>query len=82
MSDQNFIDKFYKDNGPCCAGCDWWRWYNSVLGECTKSAPVSAEERHAMLNMEFCSMQLGAGHILTRRDHLCGDFIDSPITNE
>ena len=30
---QAIVDKFYLDNGPCCAGCDWWRWHNSVAGE-------------------------------------------------
>lgn len=79
MSDieQRIIDKFYKDNGRCCAGCDWWRWHNSVVGDCTKSAPVSAEERYSMIGITSYSLQLEAGHILTKRDHSCGDFIDT-----
>lgn len=74
---QSRVDKFYKDNGPCCAGCDNWKWHNSLVGDCMKSAPVSAEERHNMLGIESCSLQLSAGHILTKRDHFCGEFIDT-----
>lgn len=70
------VDEFYAKNGPCCAGCDWWRYHNAVLGECIKSAPVSAEERHAMLGIQSCSLPAKAGHILTPRDHFCGDFKD------
>lgn len=66
--------KFAKDNAPCCAGCDWWRWIGSSLGECIKSAPVSGSERIAMLGMTGCSLPLEAGHVLTPRDHYCGDF--------
>lgn len=74
---QNIIDKYYKKNGPCCAGCDWWRWHNSVVGECHKNAPVSANERHSMLGINSLSARGDAGHILTKREHICGDFIDT-----
>ena len=74
---QKFVDSFYRQNGPCCAGCDHWQWHNSAVGDCTKSAPVSASERHSMLGMQSCSTELKAGHILTKRDHVCGDFIDT-----
>lgn len=70
------VDAFYAKHGPCCAGCDWWRFHNSLVGECIKSAPVSANERTAMLGITGVSMDIGAGHILTKRDHLCGDFSD------
>lgn len=76
------VDKFYQENGPCCAGCDNWRYINSVVGECIKSAPVSESERTSMLGMESCSMTAGAGHILTQRDHLCGGFVDTGGENE
>jgi hypothetical protein len=29
-----------------------------------------------MLNIEKCSMSLPVGHIVTSRDHICGDFKD------
>lgn len=29
-----------------------------------------------MLGMEGCSIALPAGHVLTLRDHVCGDFKD------
>jgi len=77
MTKQKYVDHFYKKNGPCCAGCDWWRYHNSSIGECTKSAPVSASERLSMIGIESLSGDIGAGHILTKRDHLCGDFVDT-----
>lgn len=76
MNTRQAVDKFYKENGDCWAGCDWWRYYKSVLGECTKSAPVSSGDRVAMLGAKF-NFDPGAGHIVTPRNHVCGDFIDS-----
>ena len=81
MSDtQNLVDKFYQvtmEGRPCCAGCDSWEWINSVVGDCKKSAPVSAEQRMSMLSMHGLSIRADAGHILTKRDHSCGEFSDS-----
>lgn len=74
---QEAIDAFYHAHGRCCAGCDWWRWLNSLAGECTRSAPVSGEQRFAMLGIHGASLRVGAGHVLTRRDHLCGEFRDN-----
>lgn len=76
VSVQEFIDRFYFQHGPCCAGCDWWHSINSLAGECWRSAPVSGAERIAMLGISGTSMPLPAGHVLTRRDHICGDFKD------
>lgn len=76
---QQACDRFYAAHGPCCAGCDWWVHINSVLGECRRSAPVSAEERYSMANLDWHTFRLqkkDAGHILTNRDHHCGDFKD------
>jgi len=73
---QEAIDRFYWSHGPCCAGCDWWRHFNSLVGECLKSAPVSALERMAMIGGMGFSINIGAGHIMTKRDHHCGDFKD------
>lgn len=75
---QEHIDTFYFAHGKCCAGCDWWRHINSLAGECTRSAPVGARERVAMLGTDWISMQLSkvAGHVLTRREHVCGEFKD------
>lgn len=73
---QERLDRFYFENGPCCAGCDWWRALNSVAGECTRSAPVSGEQRFAMLGIHGASISLSAGQILTKLDHRCGDFKD------
>lgn len=76
VSEQEAIDTFYWDNGPCCAGCDWWRSFNTRVGECLKSAPVSGQERFAMTGMSRPTMAVGAGHVATMREHHCGDFKD------
>jgi hypothetical protein len=73
---QEFVDTFYHAHGKCCAGCDWWRYMNSTAGECTKSAPVLEGDRVGMLGMTGGSLEIGAGHVLTRREHVCGDFKD------
>lgn len=73
---QKIIDAYYVKHGPCCAGCDWWRWYGALVGECTKTVPVAGEERVAMLGMTGVSMPVGAGHIMTLRSHVCGQFRD------
>lgn len=74
---EQLLDDFYLATGQCCAGCDWWRWLNSLIGECTKSAPVSGTDRTEMLGITGCSLPVGTGHVLTRRDHHCGDFVDT-----
>ena len=74
---QEAVDTFYWQHGPCCAGCDWWQHINSVCGECTKSSPVAGHERTAMLGLKFSSICPGAGHVMTNREHRCGEFMDS-----
>lgn len=74
---QRCIDAFYMKHGPCCAGCDWWRAHNSVAGDCLASAPVSGAERIGMLGITGTSLPLSAGHVMTKRDHHCGSFVDS-----
>lgn len=76
---QETADKFYVTHGPCCAGCDWWHSASSVIGECHRSAPVSAEQRHRMVAPMWNTINFGKsepGHLLTRREHRCGDFKD------
>jgi len=76
---QAVVDEFYRKHGPCCAGCDWWRWHNSVAGECTRTAPVSGDVRFAMLGIVNSSLATDAGHVMTPRDHVCGEFKDEPV---
>ena len=76
IQDQEFIDRFYWEHANCCAGCDHWRPHNSLVGECTRSAMVSGEDRLAALGIVNQSMPVGAGHVATRRDHVCGAFVD------
>lgn len=78
---QNAIDSFYLNHGDCCAGCDHWRWFNSVTGECIRAAPVSGSERLGLISVSSVSVNIEAGHIMTNRDHVCGDFFDSEKTN-
>ena len=74
---QEAVDTFYWSHGPCCSGCDHWQHYNSVCGDCTKSAPVAGHERLAMLGLHSPSLCPGAGHVMTNRAHRCGYFVDS-----
>lgn len=76
-SKREFVDRFYMKHGPCCAGCDWWHFHNALVGECHRTAPVSGIERVSMLGITGSSLPPGSGHILTRRDHHCGEFADT-----
>lgn len=76
---QEMADRFYVTHGPCCAGCDWWHSDSALIGECRRSAPVSAEHRHRMVAPMWNTITFGAsepGHLVTRREHRCGDFQD------
>lgn len=73
---QEVLDTFYFRNGPCCAGCDWWRSLSSLVGECHRSAMVSGEDRMLALDISSSSLAFGAGHAITRRAHHCGEFKD------
>jgi hypothetical protein len=72
---QESLDTFYWRNGPCCAGCDWWRSISALIGDCTRSAPVSGHERTSMLGIRS-SHKFDAGHVVTKRGHHCGEFKD------
>lgn len=74
---QALLDKFYQEHGPCCAGCDWWRWHDAVAGECIRTVPVPGHERLGMLGIQWTSQPVPAGHIMTPREHYCGEFFDS-----
>jgi hypothetical protein len=74
---QASIDAFYQKNGPCCAGCDWWRWLNAVCGECIRHAPDPSHNAIEMLGITYTSLPKVSA-MLTLRDHYCGDFEDTP----
>jgi len=76
MDRQEVLDRFYFSRGPCCAGCDWWHSLSSLVGDCTKAAPVPSAERWDMLGIDWCSLRPGSGHVVTPREHVCGDFKD------
>lgn len=73
---QEWVDRFYVQHGPCCAGCDWWRSINTLVGECHRSTPVDGQQRETMLGIKSCSLPLEAGHIFTPLHHHCGEFRD------
>lgn len=76
MTDWQFeSDKFYWENGRCCAGCDYWL-SEGFIGQCTKSALVAAKDRTALINLENLTLDIGGGHIFTPRDYVCGNFKD------
>jgi hypothetical protein len=77
MDMRQLIDEYGAINDPCCAGCDSWRWHNSVVGECIKSAILSGRERYEMIGMYNISGGAEAGHALTKREHSCGLFSDN-----
>lgn len=74
---QALLDEFYHRTGPCCAGCDWWRSLNSRAGECLRTPMVASAERAVPLGITGASLNIGAGHVLTPREHVCGEFKDS-----
>jgi hypothetical protein len=76
-SSQEWVDRFYMANEACCAGCDYWERHNSLVGDCKRSAPVSGIERVSMLGINGSSLPPESGHILTRREHHCGEFKDT-----
>jgi hypothetical protein len=74
---QESVDRFYWSRGKCCAGCDWWRHLDSVAGECIRTAPVSGHARLSLIGITTASAHVGAGHIITPREHVCGEFSDA-----
>lgn len=75
-TEQENIDRFYWAHGPCCAGCDWWESINVLAGKCTRRAPVRGRDRWGLIAICGCSLDSGPGHIVTPREHRCGDFKD------
>lgn len=74
---QESVDRFYFQRGrPCCAGCDWWQSLSPLVGNCTKSKIVSGKERGDMLGIDKCSLRIKAGHAVTDRAYVCGQFKD------
>lgn len=75
---QECNDRFYWKHGPCCAGCEHWRFGLFIgIGECRKAAPVSGRERGDLLGISGVSARIPGGHPLTFRAHHCGDFQDN-----
>lgn len=74
---QGHVDAFYAKHGPCCAGCDFWRWINTGVGECVRLPPNQSHDAASGLGMHGVSLPVSSSN-LTRRDHLCGEFKDTP----
>lgn len=75
--EQMRADSFYMANGSCCSGCDHWRGMGGTIGECTNSKIISSKDRLRFLGWRNCTLDIGAGHAITRRDYVCGQFKDS-----
>jgi hypothetical protein len=74
---QDYVDAYADKHGPCCAGCDFWRWINTGVGECIRHAPDPSHDAAGGLGVNACSLP-PSSTMLTRRDHWCGDFEDTP----
>ena len=74
--ESELIDSFYVKHGPCCAGCDWWQYANTVAGQCIRHAPVSRVDSLSASGLNFAHSPSDSGHPMTVRDHYCGDFKD------
>jgi hypothetical protein len=75
MGAQEKIDSYYHAHGPCCAGCDFWRWINSRVGECVRMPPNQSHDAAAALGMLGSSLRSTSN--LTTREHWCGEFRDT-----
>lgn len=64
------------DNGKCCAGCDHWHTDEGIIGTCHNSKIIPDKERAAMLGMQNLTLDIGAGHAITPREHVCNNFKD------
>lgn len=73
---QEFLDRFYWQNGSCCAGCDWWHSISPKKGECHRAPIVSGNDRMLAMDITSCSLPFGSGHPITDLDHVCGEFKD------
>ncbi len=73
---QEVLDTFYHQQGPCCAGCDWWRSISAFVGECHRTAMASGHDRMIALGIDYSSRAFGAGHVITKREHVFGEFKD------
>lgn len=82
MEEDRLVVEFYKKNGPCCAGCDHWRYFSANLGECEKSNIMSMEDRLSILGITHWTGPGEAGKALTERGYHCGNFIDSGLREE
>ena len=71
---EHYLRIFADANPKSCAACEYWRYENSLAGQCIKSAPVPSADRVELLGFSSISVHYGAGHVFTPRDHYCGDF--------
>lgn len=79
MQEDELVIQFYKENGPCCSGCDHWRYFNNVIGECQKSNLMGMSDRLSILGITHWTGPREAGKALTERGYYCESFIDSDL---
>lgn len=73
---QESMDRFYWENGKCCAGCDHWHCEQGHTGQCTAAPPVSGEQVIKSLGLRGCSYVPPPDHPYTKMDFVCGAFKD------
>ena len=73
---QAICDKFYWENGPCCAGCDHWESDAGMIGICTSAPIVSGEQVLKSIGITSCTYTPRPGHPYTEASFKCGSFKD------
>jgi len=72
-------DRFYLRHGPCCAGCDHWRFLSQRIpsvGNCTKNAPGT--KQHLPPGIDWCSRwEMYSEYPFTHHNYKCPDFRDT-----
>ena len=73
-----YHDEQYAKNGPCCSGCDYYCPISTQYGDCTRSAPnVSGGDRAWLMGIKYSPSYIPEeGHIITKAEHVCGEFKD------
>ena len=74
---QERLDRFYWQNGKCCAGCDHWSSEAGDMGQCNASPPVSGHQVLKSMGIEWTTLpDPPPGQPYTKHDHVCGTFKD------
>ena len=73
---QEECDRFYWENGRCCAGCDHWGSDAALIGTCAAAGIVSGQQVLASMGLQSCSYTPPPGLPYTNHNFHCGKFRD------